>query len=199
MEHGLDMPYPHYQCPVCGKELPLTEARMTVTCAEHEPTEAPPAFKVRDATSKDKSRVEEICDRALGETLVDVFYKTFDVLTAENIVAEVDGELGGLVSLVADGGELGIILLSVYPRYQGSGIGSALIGAAVASAVTRNLPYVKVAVSNDDISSLYFYQRHGFVIYDVAIGVLADKLGSASPGFAGIATRDEVRLRRPAC
>lgn len=199
MEHDLDMPYPHYQCPVCGKELPLTEARMTVTCAEHEPKEAPPEFKIREGTSKDKGGIEEICDRALGETLVDVFFKTFDVLTAENIVAEVGGKLGGLVSLVADGGELGIVLLSVYPQYQGSGIGSALVKAAVASAAKRNLPFLKVAVTNDDISSLYFYQRHGFVIYDVALGVLADKLGSASPGFAGIATRDEVRLRRPAC
>lgn len=199
MVFGVDMPYPHYRCPVCGKELPLTEARMTVTCAEHEPAEPPAAFTVREVTSADKSGIEEICDRAWGETLVDSFGKTFDVLTAENIVAEAGGELAGLVSLAADGGELTMVLLSVYPQYQGSGIGSALIEAAVASAVKRNLPSVKVAVGNDDISSLYFYQRHGFVIFDVAIGVLADKLGSASPGFAGIPTRDEVRLRRPAC
>ena len=28
-----EVPYPQYRCPVCGKELPLTEARVTVTCS----------------------------------------------------------------------------------------------------------------------------------------------------------------------
>jgi len=51
--------------------------------------------------------------------------------------------------------------------------------------------------ANGDLAALLFpWARTAAVL---AIGVLADKLGSASPGFAGIPTRDEVRLRRPAC
>ena len=31
----LDIAYPQYHCPLCGEELPLVDARLTITCAEH--------------------------------------------------------------------------------------------------------------------------------------------------------------------
>lgn len=195
----LDMPYPQYRCPVCAKDLPLTEARLAVTCADHQPAERELAFLVREATAEDRRDIEEICDRAWGETDIDAFGRTFDVLAGTNLVAEADGTLAGLVSLALERGELVVVLLSVYPEYQGAGVGSALMSAAVEFAAGRGLPLVRVAVSNDDIPSLYFYQRHGFAIYEVAIGLVADDLGAVVAGFSGIPVRDEIRLRRPVC
>ncbi len=195
-DEDLEVPYPHYQCPICGDELPVPEARVTVTCARHHEGQAV-EFEVRDARSADKSAIEEICDRAWGETEIDVFGRTFDVLALDDIVAVSDGELLGLVSLAVHGGELAIVLLSVYPRYQGAGVGRALIQAADVRAREKGLPFMKASASNDDVPSLYFYMRQGFVIYDIAIGTIADSLGTASPGFAGIPIRDEVRLRKP--
>jgi ribosomal protein S18 acetylase RimI-like enzyme len=193
---AMELPYPHYVCPSCGKDLPLAEARLTVTCADHQPRVDAVDFVVRDATPADRHAIEAICDQAWGETEIDVFGRTFDVLACQNLIADAGGELAGLVSTAVDGGELAIVAFSVYPAYQGRDIGSALLRAAVEQAAAKGLPAVKAAVSNDDIPTLYFLQRHGYTITGVVIGVLADRLGYAGCGFAGIPMRDEIRLRR---
>jgi ribosomal protein S18 acetylase RimI-like enzyme len=120
-------------------------------------------------------------------------------LAAQNLIATVDDKLVGLISLALDEGDLTIVLLSVYPEYQGSGVGAALVEAAVNEAEKKRLTVIKVATTNDDIPALYFYQRRGFVIFEVARGSLIEHHGSAVPGFADIPIRDEIRLRRPVC
>lgn len=193
------VPYTQHHCPVCGKELPLTEARMTITCADHTVEGERVDFRVRDASAADRGAVEAICDQAWGETDIDAFGRSFDVLAGENIIAEVDGELAGMVSLAVHEGELAVVMLSVYPSMQGRGLGTALLDEAFTRAASRGLPFVKAAASNDDLPSLYFYGRLGFVIFDIAIGSIADSIGAKSPGFAGIPIRDEIRMRRPVC
>lgn len=199
IEITLEMPYPQYRCAVCGKELPLTEARLSVTCREHRPS-SHLHYTVRPAAASDRHDIEEICDRAWGETDVDCFGRTFDVLVGENLVAETEsGDFAGLISLALDRGELAVVLLSVYPGHQGSGVGSALVDAAAEQARAKGVTSLKVATTNDDIPALDFYQRHGFAIYEIATGVMIDHHGGAIPGFAGIPVRDEIRLRRPVC
>ena len=195
MPDPFELPFPQYRCRTCGKDLPLNEARLSVTCAEHQHTPRI-EFAVREANPKDKHDIEEICDRALGETEIDVYGKTFDVLSGVNLIAESDGTFAGLLSLVVDRGALAVVLLSVYPDFQGHGVGGALLARADEVARERRLPYLHVAVGNDDIPQLYFYQRHGFVIEEIAVGALADQLGSVVAGFSGIPVRDEIRLRR---
>ncbi len=199
MSNEIETPYPQYRCADCGKELPMTEANLTVTCAEHKPLRVDSDVEVRAALPADRHDIEDICDQALGETDVDVFGRTFDVLSQENLVASSGGRFAGVISLAMDGGDLTIVLLSVYPGFQGHGVGHLLVEAAAALAAERSLPAVKVAVSNDDVPSFSFYQRHGFVIDSVAKGLLADRYGSAEPGFSSIPVRDEIRLRRPVC
>jgi ribosomal protein S18 acetylase RimI-like enzyme len=195
----LEAPYPHYRCPVDGEDLPLTEARLTVTCERHRPHEEPVAYEVREAKPADRHAIELICDRVWGETEIDSFSRTFDVLESVNLIADAGGEMAGMISLALDGGEQVIVMLSVYPQYQGAGIGSALVKAAAERTAAAGLPGIKVAVSNDDIPSLYFYQRLGFVVDGIACGAIVDQQGAVLTGFAGIPIRDEVRLRRPVC
>jgi ribosomal protein S18 acetylase RimI-like enzyme len=195
MPHEFDLPFPHYRCATCGKDLPLGEARMTVTCGDHNQGERP-QYEVRRATEADRAEIETICDRALGETIVDAFGKTFDVLTSVNFVAELEGHMMGLLSVAIHEGEAAIVFLSVYPEHQGTGVGSSLLKAAAAFASERGLSFLRVSTTNDDIPLLYFYQRHGFAIYDVAVGEVADRFGSATPGFSSIPVRDEIRMRR---
>jgi len=198
MNDAFELPFPQYRCPSCGKDLPLGEARMTVTCAAHTESERV-EFSVRKAGDADTAGIELICERALGETDVDVFGRTFDVLAGVNLVAFKGDELVGLLSLAIDRGEATVVLLSVYPDYQGKGVGSALLDAADEFAAVRGLSFLRAAVTNDDIPQLYFYQRHGFALYDCGVGEVADKFGSATPGFSGIPVRDELRLRRAVC
>jgi len=198
-DEPVEAPYPQYRCPVDGEDLPLSDARITVTCERHRPHEEPPAFTVRDAGTADRHAIELICDRVWGETELDSFGTTFDVLESTNLIAEVDGELAGLISLTLHRGDQAIVMLSVYPEFQGAGIGTALVREAIARAATGGLPCLKVATTNDDIPSLYFYQRLGFMIYEVDCGVVVDHHGAVMSGFADIPIRDEVRLRRPVC
>jgi ribosomal protein S18 acetylase RimI-like enzyme len=198
MTDDFELPFPQYRCPSCGKDLPLGEARMTVSCADHQKSE-PVEFSVRVATDADEDAIELLCERALGETDVDVFGATFDVLAGVNLVAIVGDEVVGLLSIAIDRGEASIVLLSVYPDYQGKGVARALLASADELAAKRGLGFVRAAVTNDDIPQLYFYQRHGFAVYEVAVGEVADRFGSASPGFSGIPVRDEIRLRRAVC
>jgi len=196
MAEEFDLPYPQYRCPSCGTDLPLDEARITVTCAAHLP-EDEVAFTVREAKPGDKRAIERICDRALGEIEVDTLGKTYDVLGGTNLVAEVRDELAGLLSLSVQQGRGVIVLLSVYPEYQGKGLGAALVDTATVWARDRGLPAIRVGISNDDIPLLCFYQRHGFAIDEIAVGALADATGAAVPGFSGIPSRDEIRLHKP--
>jgi len=198
MNDEFELPFPQYRCPTCGKDLPLGEARMTVTCAAHLQFDAAD-FDVRKATDADEDAIELLCERALGETEVDVFGATFDVIAGVNLIAEANDELVGLLSMAIVGGEVAIVMLSVYPDYQGKGVASALLEAAEKFAVERNLNFLRAAITNDDIVQLYFFQRHGFAIYEVGVGEVADRFGSASAGFSGIPVRDELRLRRAVC
>jgi len=193
-----DLPFPHYRCPTCGKDLPLGEAKVTVTCADHVERKAV-EFSVRTATAKDRAAIETICDRALGETVVDAFGTTYDVLDGVNLVAEAGKELIGLLSLAVRNGEGLVVFMSVYPEHQGTGVGAALLKAAYELAAKRNLPFLRASTTNDDIPLLYFFQRHGFTIYEVCVGEVADKFGSATPGFSSIPVRDEIRMRRAVC
>lgn len=193
------VPYPQYRCAQCNKELPLTAARLAVMCDDHRRDGEDVEVSVRPATRGDRHDIEDICDQALGETDVDAFGRSFDVLEQENLIAVADGRLVGLISLAVDGGDLAIVLLSVYPEFQGHGVGRVLIRSAAELAAARGLPAVKAAISNDDVPSFSFYQRHSFVIDSVAKGLLADRYGSAEPGFSGILVRDEIRLRRSVC
>ena len=198
MNDEFELPFPQYRCTTCGKDLPLGEARMTVTCPGHVRSEGA-EFDVREASTTDKSAIELLCERALGETDVDVFGATFDVLAGVNLIAVAAGELIGLLSLAIVSGEATIVMLSVYPDYQGKGVASALLEAADKLAAKRNLGFLRAAVTNDDIPQLYFYERHGFALYEAAIGEVADRFGSASLGFSAIPVRDELRLRRAVC
>lgn len=198
MNAEYDLPFPQYRCPTCNKDLPLGEAHMTVTCGTHIQTERP-KFDVRMARDTDRAAIEQICDRALGETEVDVYGQTFDILTSANLIAELDGELVGVMSVVVDRGEASITFMSVYPEYQGKGVGGSLLKATEAFAAERGLSFVRAAVTNDDLPLLYFLQRHGFALYEVAVGEVADRLRGAVPGFSGIPVRDELRFRKAAC
>ncbi|HEX9092518.1 MAG TPA: GNAT family N-acetyltransferase [Coriobacteriia bacterium] len=195
----VEAPYPQYRCPVDGEDLPLTGARITVTCERHRPHEEPPVFAVRDATAADRHAIELICDRVWGETELDSFGATFDVLEGTNLIAEADGALAGLVSLALHQGEQAIVMLSVYPEFQGAGIGTALVREAIARTAATGLQVIKVATTNDDIPAFYFYQRMGFVIYEIDRGTVVDHHGAVLSGFAGIPIRDEIRLHRSVC
>jgi hypothetical protein len=53
------------------------------------------------------------------------------------------------------------------------------------------------ATTNDNLPALYFYQRRGWTITEVAPGAAIPRgAGERTAGFAGIPVRDEIRLAK---
>jgi ribosomal protein S18 acetylase RimI-like enzyme len=75
------------------------------------------------------------------------------------LVAEAHEQPCGFIKAVYDGSRALIHLLSVHPRHQRSGIGRALVHAAVAELQRRGAPSVSVTVTE---KSTGFWERIGF-------------------------------------
>ena len=75
------------------------------------------------------------------------------------LVAEVDGEVKGMIRAVYDGARALIHLVSVHPSVQGRGIGRDLVAAAEAELARRGAPGATVTAGN---KSRGFWERLGF-------------------------------------
>ena len=133
-----------------------------------------------------------------GETVVDCFDRTYDVLQLPAFLAMSDDQVAGLLSyaLEPDQERLTIVLLNVHPEYQGRHAARCLLARAEELARAQKLARLAVATSNDDLPALYTFQRWGFVITEVKTGVILEHHGGEEAGFAGIPVRDEIRLEK---
>jgi ribosomal protein S18 acetylase RimI-like enzyme len=82
------------------------------------------------------------------------------------LVADVDGELQGLVRAIYDGSRAIILLLSVTPAFQRRGIGTALVAAAESELRRRGAPTVSVTVTE---ASMDFWRKQGFDIMPIRL------------------------------
>ena len=92
---------------------------------------------------------------------------------------------------------LNIVSLSVLPEYQGRGAAREMIAALEDEARCLGIGRLIVATSNDNPLALYAYQRLGFRITGIQVGVIEpDRPGEAHHGFAGIPVCDEIQLEK---
>jgi GNAT superfamily N-acetyltransferase len=102
----------------------------------------------------------------------------------------------GLVTYRIQDDELEIVTLNSI--VEGVGIGSALMGAVRALAVSANCRRIWLATTNDNIRALRFYQRIGFVLVAVHRNAVEQsrRLKPEIPliGANGIPLRDEIEL-----
>jgi ribosomal protein S18 acetylase RimI-like enzyme len=140
-----------------------------------------------------------------------------DVATAKphvsngaELVAEVDGQIAGVLDLAVDGGLATIETIAVHPDHQRRGVGTALLQAAVARATALDATELD-AWTRDDAGTLEWYRSAGFQESDHYLHVYADFYGdaeeparavSARPGLVPIKLflhgrlEDEERLRQ---
>ena len=87
-------------------------------------------------------------------------------------VAELDGEVVGTVLAGWDGHRGWIYSLGVRPDRERRGVGSALLGHAVAALRDRGCPKVNLQVRGDNRAVVDFYERLGWKIEDrVSMGI----------------------------
>ncbi|MEW6321735.1 MAG: GNAT family N-acetyltransferase [Acidobacteriota bacterium] len=184
------------RCSRCGKFVDWEDARLQVVCGCRPHLELPPVL-VRNAEEKDRRLVQDLFQRDFGRTRLVQFGEEMNLDRADAIVAEMEGDMAGALAYRLMDGALHIIALATDPMWQRSGVGGYLVAEAELIARKRGLARVVVATTNDNLPSLYFYQRRGYRISDVLPGAVPTHFNQPpSIGFAGIPIRDEIHLEK---
>ena len=186
-----------YRDRTTGQCYCLEHARLEVVAVDRCGSNVPP-LTVRRATPADRSAIETLMLYFWGETEVECFDRSHDVLRLPAFLACDGSEVVGLLAYAEEGDALNLVVVNVLPQAQGRGGGQALLAAALAEAQDRSLARLVVSTANDDLLALYLYQRFGFRITEVLPGRMVEHHGREEAGFAGIPVRDEIRLERPA-
>ena len=184
------------RCSRCGKFVDWADARLQVVCECRSRLDLPPVL-VRESTDGDRAVVMDLFRRDFGRTTIVAFGAVVALDDAPALVADMNGEIAGALAYRLRGDALHIVALATDATWQRSGVGGHLVAEAELLARRLNLARVVFCASNDNLPSLYFYQRRGYVISDVAVGSLTPlHPPPGNTGFAGIPVRDEIRLEK---
>jgi GNAT superfamily N-acetyltransferase len=185
------------RCSRCGTFVDWAEARVQVVCGCRPRLELPPVF-VREAADADRAAALNLFRQDFGRTNLVAFGEVMDLDAAPTLVAEMTDEIAGALAFRLVDAGLHIVALATDPMWQRSGVGGYLVAEAELLARRLHLPKVIVATTNDNLPSLYFYQRRGYSIVEwIRDGVARHAKGANAVGFGGIPIRDEIRLEKP--
>jgi GNAT superfamily N-acetyltransferase len=129
-----------------------------------------------------------------SEPHIDAYLGVGDVLVAVD-----GGEIVGHLQIAAMKGQsFELMSMAVSERRQGTGIGRALVEAAIQYCQRRAGLRLLVATAAADIGNLRFYQRQGFRMREIERDAFTPATGYP-PGLTidGIELRDRVWLDRP--
>jgi len=183
------------RCARCGRFVDWEEAQVQTVCGCRPRLSLPPVL-VRQAAPEDREPSLALFRHDFGRAAIVAFG---EVMTLENhpaIVAEMKGELAGALAYRLQPGAFQIIALATDPMWQRSGVASHLVGEAELLTRRHGLSRLVFATTNDNLPALYFYQRRGWTITEVAAGAMITRSPAAHVGFAGIPVRDEIRLEK---
>ncbi|HSK11363.1 MAG TPA: GNAT family N-acetyltransferase [Vicinamibacterales bacterium] len=184
------------RCARCGRGVDWADARLQAVCGCRPHLGLPPVF-VRQAAPEDRASTEAIFRRDFGRTALVAFGTCLQVEDYPAIIAELKGEVAGALAYRLLPDALHIVAVATDPLWQRSGVASALLSEAEILAARHGLRRLVTVTTNDNLPSLYFYQRLGWAITEVVPGAMLPHVAPASGiGFAGIPVRDEVRLAK---
>jgi len=192
-----------HRCALCGAVVAPESARLVSTCGGHLESDADrwnTPFRIRGARPEDDEVLRRIARGYWGREEVLAFGRVFSLPEERSLVADAGGAVAGFVSHRTEGSDGLLLALAVPPLYQGLGVGSSLLSAAIHALEKAGATTVRLTTTNDNLPALALFQRRGFEIEDVVPGVIARHLeerpGQVPVGFAGIPVRDEIRLQR---
>ena len=184
------------RCSRCGTFVDWADARAQVVCECRPRIELPPVL-VREAADAEREVALELFRRDFGRSGIVAYGQLIDLDAAPAIVADMNGEIAGALAYRLVDGGLHIVALATDPMWQRSGVGSYLVAEAELLARRLKIRRIIVSMTNDNLPSLYFYQRRGYFVSDWIPNGAARLATSASLlGFGGIPIRDEVRLEK---
>jgi N-acetylglutamate synthase-like GNAT family acetyltransferase len=184
------------RCSRCGKFVDWEQARLQIVCGCRSQLELPPVL-VRTATEHDRPRIQELLLQDFGHLTIVAFGEVMHADQEAALVAEMRDDIAGALAWRRMGDAIHLVALVTDPMWQRSGVGGYLLAEAELLARREGLSRLVTATSNDNLPSLYFFQRHGYrmtaIVADAFAQHLKDQHGA---GFAGIAVRDEVQLEK---
>lgn len=184
------------RCSRCGKFVDWEQARIQIVCSCRGTLSLPPVL-VRPCEDRDRGRVVNLFLSDFGHLTIVAFGEVMHADREETLVAEMREDIAGALAWRRWQDTLHIVALATDPMWQRSGVGGYLLAEAELLARGLGLTRLVTATSNDNLPSLYFYQRHGYRITAVEPDAFAvhSKVPHA-PGFAGLPVLDEVRLEK---
>jgi ribosomal protein S18 acetylase RimI-like enzyme len=153
-----------------------------------------PPLTIRPATTDDHSQIAALVEYFRDSVEIVCCGHVDQVDALQAYVACDEDKIVGAACYTRAGDALTLVALNVLPKWQGRGVATDLITAAIQEARAQGAARVIAAVSNDDLPGLGLYQRLGFVIVGVLVGRLARPRGDVERGFDGILVRDEIQL-----
>ena len=113
------------------------------------------------------------------------------------LIAEVDGEIAGVLTWVLRERSMEVLTLHAARRWAGAG--TALVAAARRVAEASGAGRLWLVTTNDNVDALRFYQRRGFRLARVHAGAVDRSRASLKPaipetGEHGIPIHDELEL-----
>lgn len=183
------------RCARCGKFVDWEEAQVQVVCSCRPHLDLPPVL-VREATDTDRVAARALFQRDFGRTKVVAFEEVMDIDQMPALVAVTHGEPSGALAYRVHGDALHVVALATDPMWQRSGVGGYLIAEAELLARRLGLGRLVVSTTNDNLPALYFYQRRGYRLTDLVPDSVIRHTRQTVAGFAGIPTRDEIRLEK---
>ncbi|MFC1535211.1 GNAT family N-acetyltransferase [Thermodesulfobacteriota bacterium] len=153
-------------------------------------------IEIQELTDENRDWARTLLTERWGSTTIVTCGKLYLADTLAGFVATVKGELKGLIMYQVSEEECEII--SMDSLYEGMGIGSALLNAVHAFALSMGCRRIWLITTNDNTVALRFYQKKGFRLVAVHCNAI-DKSRKLKPeipekGFDGIPIRDEVEL-----
>jgi GNAT superfamily N-acetyltransferase len=188
-----------YQDRTTGDMLCLDHVRLEVRGPRAPVGARAEQLRFRRSESADREVIRQMWEHFWEDTAMDCFGKLYQAADLPALLA-CDGEqVVGLLSYAVERvwDAVNLVALNVLAGYQGQGIAAGLIARLEDEARRLGINRLIVATANDNPLALYFYQRIGFQLTGVQVGVIPpDGGGDALVGLAGIPVRDEIQLEK---
>ena len=150
----------------------------------------------REITETDRPAIAEFIERHWHSRVVMSRGKVYHPHECDGFIEWRNDDIVGLLTYRPDEDSMEILTLN--STLEGTGIGSSLMLLAIEKARELSLHRVWLTTTNDNLRAIGFYQRLGFRMVAVNLGVVdeARKIKPQIPevGYKGIAVHDEIIL-----
>lgn len=131
------------------------------------------AVSIRPTREEDHAAMVDLLTRRWTSPEILIEGEMIDGSRLPGFIAEDDGEMVGLVTIIKRESEWEILTLDSLNRW--GGVGTLLLNAVVGSALENGIRRLMVRTSNDNLDAFRFYQRRGFRLEKVVLGAIDEE------------------------